>query len=153
MKRLFYKEGDWFALPLERGGFVVGRITRMAKTGKVLLGYFFGPRRDVIPNAKELENLLPKEAIAIYRFGDLDLYEGRWSVISNTKSWHRKEWPIPTFVRSEEPLVERYWLVQYSDDDLYTPFERQISKEEAQSLDEDSLYGSGAVEIALDSKL
>ncbi len=41
MKKLPYKEGTWFAVPLKCGGHAVGIATRIAPKGRVLLAYFF----------------------------------------------------------------------------------------------------------------
>lgn len=43
MPRAKYREGDWFAVPVD-GWFAVGVVARAGR-GPVLFGYFFGPRR------------------------------------------------------------------------------------------------------------
>jgi hypothetical protein len=42
VRKKLYKEGDWFAVPIE-SGYVLGRIARVGKRGGILLGYFFEP--------------------------------------------------------------------------------------------------------------
>lgn len=49
-KRLPYREGTWFALPLRKGGYAVGVVARMAPRGRIILAYFFGPKRNQIPS-------------------------------------------------------------------------------------------------------
>jgi Immunity protein 26 len=59
-----YSEGDWFAIPLRGGGFATGLIARMMPHREgVLLGYFFGPRRDKVPTLDELRDLSTPDAI------------------------------------------------------------------------------------------
>lgn len=156
MKELPYKEGDWFAVPLEAGGFAVGHIARMTRKG-AMLGYFFGPRRNSIPSKKELTDYSSRDAVAIYRFGDLHLLEKKWPIIDHTQQLDRKDWPMPVFVRTEPSVLgypARYWQVIHSEDDpIEVVSEKQISYEEARNLPPDSLYGAGAVESALDRLL
>lgn len=43
-RKLNYKEGDWFAVPLGGAGYALGLVARVGRRG-VTFGYFFGPRR------------------------------------------------------------------------------------------------------------
>src|SRR5262249_16153212 len=49
--KINHAEGECLAIPLRDGGFAIGVVARANATG-VLLGYFFGPRRDVVPELK-----------------------------------------------------------------------------------------------------
>jgi hypothetical protein len=57
-----YAEGDWFGVALRGGGFGVGLLARKS-AGGVLLGYFFGPRRAVLPDLKDLVGLSAGDAV------------------------------------------------------------------------------------------
>jgi hypothetical protein len=77
MKRLPYREGTWFAVPLRTSGFAVGMVARATPTGKVILCYLFGPRRDRVPTLTEPGTLLPSDAVRVLRLGDLSLVRGK----------------------------------------------------------------------------
>jgi len=70
MKRLSYREGTWFAVPLKDGGYAAGVVARVGRRG-VLFGYFFGPRRPAAPSLSDLEGLTPNNAVLAI-VGDID---------------------------------------------------------------------------------
>ncbi len=145
-KKQPYKEGDWFAVPLREGGYAVGLI---ARSGGVLFGYFFGPKREKIPGIGELRTLVPENAVLVGQFGDLGLFEGGWPLIGYSEPWDRNIWPMLPLVRIDAVSGEA-WLVEYSDSDPI----RQISitpcdPAEAKKFPKERLMGSGAVEIRL----
>lgn len=145
MRRIF--EGDWFAVPLREGGYAVGVVARKDKGG-ILLGYFFGPRRETVPVHEEAARLSPGEAVLVTRFGHLGLRDRTWPILGSVKPWSRDAWPIPEFCRTEGP-GGRTWKVIYADD-LATPArEERCSAEVASKLRPDRLAGAGAVEIRL----
>ena len=113
--KLSYAEGSVFLIPLRKGGFGRGVVARSAPRGKVLLGYFFGPRLEAKARAT-LDGLGPEFAVARARFGDLGLINGDWPVIGKVANWDRTSWPMPDFVR-REPISGKAWLVRYSDAD------------------------------------
>ncbi len=147
LKKLSYQEGDWFAVPLRNGGYALGLIARLDGEGRVL-GYFFGPRREQLPTKEDIADLSATCAILIRLFGDLGLIQGDWPIIYQSNSWYRADWPVPGFARI---AVDERWAtrVEYSEDDLSYLRELPISLEEAHSLPEDGLSGSGALEIRL----
>jgi hypothetical protein len=65
--RVRYGEGDWFAVPLDEGGFCVGVVARANRSG-VLLGYFFGPKRLDVPTLAELTALKAGDAVLVGAF-------------------------------------------------------------------------------------
>ncbi len=113
-----YSEGDWFAVPLARGGYALGLIAR-ANVAGVLLGYFFGPKRDSMPTVDDIRQLGRDEAVWVQRFGHLGVLGGEWPVLGRTPAWNRSEWPMPAFRRIEE-LTGRSIRVEYSDEDPST---------------------------------
>jgi len=146
-----FAEGDWFAVPLEQGGWAIGRIARLKKS--ILLGYFFGPRRDVLPAQPDLEVLRPADAIYVHRFGYLGLRAGDWPVLGGHENWSRTDWPMPAF-RRREPSGNRMWRVEYDDHDPNrVTAERRIVDAEFACLPDDGLAGSGYIEGILSKML
>lgn len=143
-KRLPYTDGDVFAVPLRNGGFARGVIARAAPRGRILLGYFFGPKMDA-PGFGDREPR-PTDALLYLRFGDLGLIKGEWPIVGKVEHWNRFDWPMPEFVR--DPLSGRAWRVHYADDDPSL-----IEYEYPTPSDDDgpanSLSGYVAVEIKL----
>src|SRR3989304_1975741 len=112
--KLPYSEGSVFVVPLKDGGFARGVVARTSLEGKVLLGYFFGPRL-ASNTAVELNDLRPPGALLCVRFGDLGLINGEWAVFGKVATWNRLEWPIPDFLRRDPLGKLRPVLVHYSD--------------------------------------
>lgn len=141
-----YREGSIFVVPLRGNGYARGVVARSGKEGKILLGYFFGPRlsaRSPVP----LEDVNPNGSILRALFGDLSLISGEWPVSGQVPNWDKAQWPMPDFVR-KEPFSKRAWLVRHSDVDP-GKIESETPTDFSSLLPNDSLYGSGAVEIAL----
>jgi hypothetical protein len=148
MRKLRYKEGDVFAVPLEGGGFCLGVVARMPRGGKLLLGYFFGPRLDRVPGADEVPKLRPGKAAKVVIFGDLFLMKGRWPVVSRIKDWNRSDWPMPKFVRREE-LSKRAFLVTYCEDDPTIVVSEERCDFNISGFEIDSVWGAGFAEAVL----
>jgi hypothetical protein len=113
-KKREYEEGEWCAVPLRRGGYAVGLIARKGRGG-IILGYFFGPRRDSVPTVDELEKLTSKDATLVAMVGDLGLIQAEWPLLGKDVAWSREAWPVPRFLR-EDSLTSRKVLVSYSED-------------------------------------
>jgi hypothetical protein len=144
--KLPYTEGSVFLVPLCNGGYARGAVARTAAKGKVLFGYFFGPRIESTGSIV-LDDLNPANATLRIRFGDLGLINGSWPVLGKIPNWNRAEWPMPEFVR-RDPLSNKAWLVRRSDTDPgKIVFERPTDFDS--HLQNDSLSGYGAVEIRL----
>ncbi|EEF59410.1 immunity 26/phosphotriesterase HocA family protein [Pedosphaera parvula] len=146
--KLPYKEGTWFAVPLRQGGFAIGVVARATAKGKVILGYFFGPRRMSVPTLEEVETLNPQNAIRKLQVGDLSLVKGEWPIIGLSKSWERADWPMPVFIR-RDPLRPKAWLVYRSDTDPNVVIREEPAPNGLTGLENDSLSGAGAAEIVL----
>lgn len=145
--KLPYREGTWFAVPLCKGGFAVGLVARATKKGKVILCYFFGPRRTSIPVLAEVQNLDPGKAILVVRVGDLSLIRGEWPIIGQSESWNRSDWPMPVFVR-RDPLSRKAWRMYFSDDDPLLLIKEEPEPYDS-SLPEFGVLGAGAAELVL----
>ena len=146
--KLPYREGTVFAVPLRVGGYAIGVVARASQRGRVIFGYFFGPARENIPSIIEVGHLRCHDAVKFCLFGDLSLINGEWVTIFDIKEWDRRSWPMQSFVRDEE-FTGRRWMVTHSDDDpVSIVSEIPISKNSV-SLERDSIWGAGAVEIEL----
>lgn len=153
MSKLPYREGTWFAVPLAAGVHAVGVVARVGPQGRVVFGYFFGPRGDELPSMDELRNLGPGDAVIVTRFGDLFLWQGKWPILGQEDEWQRARWPMPAFSRSTE-IGGSAWRVEYRDDDPNSlARETRITSEEAEGLPEAALFGAGAVEEILRDQL
>lgn len=149
--KLPYREGTWFGVPLEDKSFAVGIVARMHRSGKVLFGYFFGPRMASLPSASQLKTLQPGEAILACQYGDLGLIRNWWPIICHQEVFSREDWPMPKFVRQDET---RTALIEYRDDDLLTEVRCEVvAASMASGYPEDSLYGYEAVQIRLHKML
>lgn len=152
MRKLPYSEGTWFAVPLKPFGFSVGVVARMKPNGKILLGYFFGPRRSSVPTLAQIVDLKPHEAIAKMIVGSLGLRKARWPIIGRSESWNRSDWPMPVFIR-RDILRPMAWLVYYSDDNPSVQMAEEPVHPGTAGFDDDVLSGFGAAEIKLSMKL
>jgi hypothetical protein len=151
-RKLPYKEGTWFALPLRDDGFAVGVAARLTGDG-IVLGYFFGRRFRQAPSMESLKELTAQDAILICCFGDLGLLRKGWVVIAHDPQWNRDAWPLPRFGRI---AVAGDWAtsVVYDEENINRVLrEVPMSVEEARLLPEDGLSGYGAVEIRLTNLL
>lgn len=148
MKKLPYEEGTWFAVPLEQGGFATGVIARMAPKGKLLFGYFFGPRRADVPKLKDVEDQQPKEAVSIDRFGDFGLYKKTWPIIGKSDHWIREIWPMIPFYRIEPILGKKYKII-YDNQDPSITVSEVLLPDSAEVEWTSGLAGSGLVEVRL----
>lgn len=148
MKKLPYQEGSWFAVPLREGGYAVGVVARMAPAGRIILTYLFGSKHDTVPNLADVAQLQPKDACKCLRIGDLGLMNGKWPIIGDSQYWEQQAWPVPSFVRRDD-MSKRAWRVIYSDADP-SKLEREESVPyEISGLEENGLYGYGAVELLM----
>lgn len=152
-RKLPYKEGDWFAVPLREGAYALGLIARSSSKGKVLFGYFFGPMRRTLPCIADTKSLTPADAVLIGMFGDLDLFSGRWPLLGSAVPWNRSAWPMPFFVRTDS-VSGKCKLIEYSEDDPNHEIRAVFcDPSDAQKFPPDRLMGSGAVVIHLEELL
>jgi hypothetical protein len=151
-KKLPYKEGTWFAVPLRQGGYAVGRVARHTPEGEIILAYLFGPKRERVPTLDEVEHLEPHEAVKAIHVGYLGLLDGSWPVIGDSPRWERERWPMPAFIRKDD-LSRTAWRVIYSDDDPNSVVSEQRIPYETAELESAGLYGAKAVEAVLSQLL
>ncbi len=153
-KKLPYKEGDWFCVPLKDNGYALGLIAR--EWNWEILGYIFAPRRKILPKLEEVYKYKADDAIYVGRFGDGGFINENWPIIGQSETWNRNEWPIPLFGKIDSINTNKAWKIEYKEfKDLYTISPEQIiscSPEEAILLPQDGIDGYGALQIIL-SKL
>jgi len=148
-----YAEGTWFAVPLETGSYAAGLVARATKKGRVILCYFFG-RYQNIPALNDVSCLKIDSAILAVRVGDLALIDSTWPIIGSISSWNREQWPMPLFVRREEPLSKRAWLVHRSDIDPNLVVHEELLREPpADNLRSDSIFSSRSAQKVLNKLL
>jgi len=149
--KLPYSEGTWFGVPLPGGEYAVGIVARATPKGKVILCYFFGPRRGELPALHDVSKFRAHEALCALRVGDLHLLTKRWPVIGKAQDWRREQWPMPLFMR-KDLLRPRTWIIEYSDTDP-----NEVTGMNSAPLDtefeQDSLLGAEATEIHLEQML
>ena len=142
-----YPNSSVFLVPLKYGGFARGVVARSAPEGRLLLGYFFGPRRASQAEA-DVSDIEPSKAILSLRFGDLGLVKGLWPVVGRLPDWNPAQWPVPNAVRRDLLGKAKPILVRYDDNDP-----SKILSEEALENDIDlpaeGLAGHGFVEAKL----
>lgn len=146
-----YPDGSLFLVPLKDGGFARGVVARSAPGGKLLLGYFFGPRLATRAEA-DLSGLEPENAVLSLRFGDLGLLKGLWPVVGKLPDWNSADWPMPDVVRRDPLGKIKPVLIRYDKNDP-----SKILSEEAlendNGLPADALAGYGFVEAKLNKLL
>ncbi len=143
-----YREGDWFGIPLRRGGYAVGLVARRPRRGTVMLGYFFGPARKALPTEEGLAAIRAEQAQLVCRLKDTPLHRGVWPVVGRCARWRRKDWPMPAFFR-REGLSGRGIRVEYDSDNLTTPARETPASVPDATLPEDVVLNDARVLEAL----
>lgn len=145
-QKVNYQEGDWFALPLDGGGYALGLIARMRTRPRSigLFGYFFGPRHSNVPTLADAARLRSTDAIERLIFGELDLLNHEWPVLGALPDWNRAKWPLPGFAYKDVISGQPY-IRTYDEDSLRFVSERRVREEDLVGLPPDGLYGAGAV--------
>jgi hypothetical protein len=147
-----YPEGQWFAVPLNNGGFGIGVLVRGSSRTRGGLGYFLGPKLNQVPGDTEVHNFIPNDAVLVEWFGGLGIADGTWPLIQSTRAFCREEWPVPNFRRIDLLNPEWGWLVEYSQDDTGTHSPIRETRMRARDLvgyPDDGISGSGAIESLL----
>ena len=147
-----YKQGDVFGVPLRNGGFATGVIARKG-SGSVVFGYFFGPRRETLPDVKDVQDLKYEDALYAGRFSYLGFLYGEWPIVRALPNWNAADWPFPPFVSFCYGSAEAA-LITYDDKSLIRPIkEERISASRSVEFYNDAVSGYVAVEIILTQML
>jgi len=142
-----YPDGSVFLVPLKDSGFARGVVARSAPGGKLLLGYFFGPRLASRMEV-DLSGLDPGNAILRLRFGDLGLFKGLWPVVGKLPDWNPAKWRMPDAVRRDPLGIIKPVLIRYDDSDP-SRILSEVILENDNDLPNDGLAGYGFVEAKL----
>jgi Immunity protein 26 len=141
-------EGAIFAVPLLDSGYalcVVARRRPGRGNGKVLFGYFFGPRKLGVPNKIAVAQLQPEDSIARICFGGLRIRLGEWPLIGSVDNFVRSDWQMPPFSRISPLNSDHAWLDRYRDDYPDGPVdETRVSPEVARQFPTHRMYGADA---------
>ena len=148
-----YSEGDVFGVPLESGDWALGVVSRAAPGGSVLIGHFFGPRRDALPDLRDLPQLRPEDAVAVERFGDLGLCDGSWPVLGPAQGWRREAWPAPAFRRVDVVSGAVRKIVYDDDDPAEVIASERVAADEAEGLPNDGVMGAIGMSRLVDRRL
>jgi Immunity protein 26 len=151
MKKLPYSEGSIFLVPLEGGGYARGVVARSAPKGKILLGYFFGPRVEG-ESDMPFDSLDAADSVLRLLFGDLGLIKNEWPVIGSIPNWDRTKWPMIETIRRDALGRLKPMLVRYADDDPSKVIAEEVLEND-RDLPTSGLAGSGFVEVVLSKKL
>jgi hypothetical protein len=149
--KLPYSEGSVFLVPLRGSGYARGVVARSGPQGKVLFGYFFGPRLRSTEDA-DMNGLHPSEAVLCLRFGDLGILRKEWPIVGSVADWNRENWQMPRFVRRDPLGRLKPRVVEYSDNDPNVVLAEWVVECEP-DLPTNSLSGYEAVSIKLDNLL
>ena len=121
---------------------------RQIPRGRIILGYFFGPKFNEVPGIDATESLQPRRAIKRLLFGDLGLINGEWRVLGELVNWRRADWPVPQFVRRDD-ISKRAWRISYSDSDPSKLVAEEPAPFDVNDLENGQLWGYGAIEQLL----
>jgi len=146
--KLPYSEGTWFAVPLQDKSLGAGVVARSSPRGKIVLAYFFGPKRHALPCLADVVMLMPEDAVYVGRVGDLGLINGSWPIIGRPSKWDRSIWSVPQFIRRDD-LGRKAWKVYYSDQDPNLVVREERVSYDNKEFDEDAVLGSVAAEVVL----
>lgn len=144
-RRINYREGTCFFVPLRDRGFARGVVARCDGKGG-LLAYFFGPRLNA-PDSS-FDELAPEASVLIGLCGDSGLLNGEWPQAGEIDGWKREAWPFPPMFREDE-AAGRAWLSHYDEDSLEVICEEPVTSDRRNMYPYDRLMGYGAAEIRL----
>lgn len=144
-RKINYKEGSSFFIPLRTNGFARGLVARCDGKGGIF-AYFFGPKLE--QPGSEFGKVVPSEAILLGMCGDLGLLDETWPRCGVLADWERSDWPLPPLFR-EDKDAGKAWLTYYNEDTLGYIREERVSPELRTEYPEDVVMGYGSAEIAV----
>jgi hypothetical protein len=139
LQTLKFHVGDWCGIPMPENRWVTGRIVHHQDA--LIVGYFFGPRRDELPAVEDLKDLSPARADEIRIVSDLGLQNGDWPVLGGHDDFKSSTWIVPAFGKRDW-VENRYWRIVYSGGNvLASPDMEPISFQEYLELPQVGLVG------------
>lgn len=147
-RKLNYRAGDWFAVPLEGSRYCLGRVARIG-SGAIILGYFFRGRYERLPTCLDTRDLNGFASMLVARFGGLHILSGRWPLVCSDGQFNPAEWPVPHFGHRSLILKDTFVEVEYSET-LSEVGRFLVSEERWRTLHEDGLAGAEWMESRLE---
>jgi hypothetical protein len=141
-KKIKFKEGQVFAVPLRQGGYVLGILVR--EYIKITLGYFFNKIYPTIPDKVDKSEISIDKIALIALFSSMGIEDGYWPLVETNLLFKKGDWPIP-LMKMQDPLTEKYYSVLF-DETLINDERKLISEEIAQKLFDHSLHGYVSLE-------
>lgn len=141
------KEGDWIALPLTEGGYVLGLAARASRSYPIFFAYFFGPRRDEPPTMDDTVTLGPSKALLMAPVSLSLIGE----VIGSQPNWNRAHWPMPKFGMREPGSFS---IVVRDENEPGTIVSRETATEEAiRDLPRNQIYDDKTLPLRIEMTL
>ena len=141
-KRRNYEEGDWFAIPLNQGGYSLGRIARIGSRGGVLLGFFYKTYYHIPPPLDAYAGLTPDAVVLIQHFCNPGLRDLTWPVLAKSPLWNRADWSWTEFGYIDAVDPNQAFRRTYDPNDPFTMIsQQQITPIAAKRLPKDGLGG------------
>ncbi len=150
MPALPYREGDWFAVPLDDTNYALCRIARHDQG--IVFVYVFGPAFDRLPTRADTAELTASDSLTQMLVSHLDLRDGVWPVLGQDEGWDPDAWPMVEFERRVDPpgRPEELHAVLWDDRDLTREVSaRRLDPSEAGRRPRDTLSGAGAAVVRL----
>lgn len=152
-RKVNYKEGDCFSVPIVSGGYARGVVCRSGHGG-LLYGLFFPPICGTLSELSVDEQLVPDYAIYRCICGDRAFRKNEWKVIGGVSNWSRAEWTLPRFLKWDED-DKKGWLAEYDEETLNIKAIIPITEltEDMHDYPKDSVLGYKLVEKRLSQLL
>ena len=143
------REGEWYAIPIEGGGFARGLVARTSSTDEFFLGYFFGPLIEDLPTLDSATGLRAQDAVLVVLVNYFG--ERPWQLLGQLPAWDRYQWPIPAFGRYFDfEAPKRDLRLDYVEDDLDSePAGTWVPAEEVRQLPREGRTSTRGVETRL----
>lgn len=114
--------GDWFAVPLPKGGYGLCLLARKQKRRgfcKIFV-YVFGPRVHALSDIETPIRRHPEERTAFTFTFDDSITNGRWQIVDHMATFRLDHWPLPPVksgpIGGGPDYRRRFELVEMSDD-------------------------------------
>ena len=149
-RKSWFREGDWFTVPLRRGAHAIGLVARADKRGDSFLGYYFPSWVSGADGIPVTALLTPRDAVLIAASGSYGFRSGTWKIFASPQFLDREKWPIPAFTRID-PSGDVH-CETYGDDDVLLPIparDGDLSPTFTMSVVKGTLLDAAAVEDAL----
>jgi hypothetical protein len=149
-RKPWFKEGDWFTVPLRRDAHAIGLVARADKRGDSFLGYYFPSAASEGDGSEPIDLLTPRDAVLVAASGSYGFRSNTWKVFASVSPLDYTKWPIPKFIRIDPSGHKQYET--YGDDDVLLPIptdDNTMNPMIPTAAIKDTLLDAAAVEDAL----